>query len=123
MVNNFKKLKHNQITYLKHRWRWNVQTGECLFSDPWCESLGYRPDEIIHNVETWKKLVHPDDYKLVLDRLEPHLKGKTSVYSCRNRLKMKNGSYRWNLDAGRVTQRASDGTPILMEGYDIPIAC
>ena len=35
---------------------------------------------------------------------------------------MKNGSYRLNIDYGKVTQRDENGKAVIMEGYDIALA-
>ena len=109
-------------TEVRNYWRWNVKTGYVKFSDSWCISLGFKPSEIDPHVDTWKSLVHPDDMPKVWDVLEPHLAGKTKKYKCKNRLRMKSGLYRWNMDYGKVIERDEEGRAILMEGYDIAIA-
>jgi PAS domain-containing protein len=115
-------LDKQHIVAIKNHWRWNVKTGHVQFSDSWCRSLGFEPRELTPSVETWKSLVHPDDMPKVWKVLEPHLDGKTKSYKCKNRLRMKSGLYRWNMDFGKVVVRGEDGEAIIMEGYDISIA-
>jgi len=122
LVTDTSGLRNNSIVSLKNSWHWNVQTKECKFSDAWCESLGYDPHEIRHHESTWRDLVHPEDMEKVYKALEPHLEGRTSSYRCRNRLRMKSGLYRWNMDYGKVTERDAKGQAVIMEGYDITIA-
>lgn len=99
-----------------------MQTKECKFSDDWCRSLGYEPNELKHHESTWQELVHPDDMPKLWKVLEPHLKGKTKSYKCNNRLRMKNGLYRLNIDYGKVIERDKNGYAVIVEGYDIAIA-
>ncbi len=102
-------------------WDWNIKTGEVFFSSQWFQSLGYEPNELPRHVDTWKNLVHPEDIPEVMEKLNAHLEGKTEVYECENRLKTKSGSWRWNLDRGKVVARDADGHPIRMVGTDADI--
>jgi PAS domain-containing protein len=111
-----------KVVAIKNHWHWNIKTKECKFSDEWCRSLGYEPHELVHHESTWKDLVHPDDMPKVWKVLEPHLKGKTKSYTCKNRLRMKNGLYRFNMDYGKVIKRDGNGEAVIMEGYDIALA-
>ena len=103
-------------------WDWNIQTGEVLFSSQWFKSLGYEPGEFIGHVDSWKKLVHPEDMPDVMEKLNAHFAGKTESYECVYRLKTKSGAWRWNLDRGKVVVRDSEGRPIRMVGADSDIS-
>ena len=113
--------KNKIIDMSSNKWNWNIVTGEVTFSTNWCKSLGYKVNEIKHHVNTWKNLVHPHDLPQTLALLDPHLKGETPLYISRNRLKMKNGSWRNNIDAGRVVERDAQSNPLKMEGVDIAL--
>jgi len=102
-------------------WDWNLETDEVFFSDTWSESLGYKPGELKPNVDSWKKLVHPEDMPKVMAALAPHLEGKTLFYQCENRLLTKAGYWRWNLDRGKVVKRDANGAPLRMVGSDTDI--
>lgn len=106
-----------------HKYRWNISTGDVQFSDSWFTSLGYEPDELPHHVETWEALVHPDDMPVIWQELEPCLKGAREKFKAINRLKKKDGSYRWNLDHGKIVERDQKGNAVIVEGFDIPLAC
>jgi PAS domain-containing protein len=110
---------NNVISISSNKWRWNIATGHVEFSPSWCNSLGYEVSEIIPHVDSWKDILHPDDFNETFDKLKPHLEGFTPVYLCRNRLRMKNGSWRKNLDVGRVIERDLQKQPLMMEGVDI----
>lgn len=102
-------------------WDWNVVTGHVFFSDGWLKSLGYKWKEVKPHVDFWKSIVHPRDLPTVMKKIEEHFEGKTSVYICENRLRMKSGEYRYNLDRGMVVSRDSKGKPLRMVGTDTDI--
>ena len=99
-------------------WDWNIKTGEVIFSPKWCASLGYAPNELAPHVDSWKKLVHPKDMSKTVEALEAHFRGETEVYQIENRLLKKDGSWRWNLDIGKVVVWDAEGNPLRMVGVD-----
>ncbi|MFQ5501228.1 MAG: PAS domain S-box protein [Phycisphaerae bacterium] len=102
-------------------WDWNIATGEVFYSDRWIASLGYQRDEVDPHIEFWKSIVHPDDMPHVQQVLQDHFDGKSDYYECENRLRMKSGAFRWNLDRGKVVAHDADGQPIRMVGTDTDI--
>ena len=99
-------------------WDWNIQTGEVIFSPQWFESPGYKKNELTPHVDSWKKLVHPDDLLKTMEALEIHFREGTEVYQVENRLLKKDGSWRWNLDVGKVVKRDAEEKPLRMVGVD-----
>jgi len=102
-------------------WTWDLPTGKCFYSPRWCESLGYTQEEIAPHIDSWASLVHPDDLARAQEALKAHWEGRTAVYQAEDRLKMKDGSYRWSLDQGTVVSWDADGKPLKMIGIDINI--
>lgn len=100
-------------------WDWNVSTGETHFNDTWYTMLGYHPGELPMVVDTWIKIVHPDDLQEALAKVRQHLDGESPTYSFEHRVRCKDGSYTWVRDVGEVVSRASDGTPTRMVGFHI----
>lgn len=103
-------------------WDWNVETGEVYFSPYWIQSLGYTPEEVPPVVASWERLVHPDDLPRVREALAKHLRGETAGYECVDRLRRKDGTWRWNLDRGRVVTWTPDGAPLRMVGTDTDLS-
>jgi DNA-binding CsgD family transcriptional regulator len=104
-------------------WSWDIPNKRVTFSPNWFLSLGYSvPKNLNQNIETWEKLIHPDDKDHVSQLLTRHLDGKTFIYQCVNRLLMKSGVYRANLDVGIVIVRDSLGKPLKMSGVDIDLS-
>jgi PAS domain S-box-containing protein len=102
-------------------WDWNVQTGHVFYSPQWIASLGYAPAEVPPHVGFWENVVHPEDLPHVRQVLQDHFERRTAAYECQNRLRMKDGTYRWNLDRGKVVEWNIDGKPLRMVGTDIDI--
>jgi PAS domain S-box-containing protein len=103
-------------------WDWSVQTGEVYFSSYWITSLGYEGREVPRNVMFWNGLIHPDDIQRVRGALAEHFAGRTHGYECVNRLRRKDGSWRWNLSRGRVVERSPDGQSLRMVGTDTDLS-
>jgi len=99
-------------------WDWNIETGEVFFSSYWMTSLGYAPDDVQRTAAFWESLIHPDDVSRVREALAQHFSGLVPTYECVNRLRRKDGSWRWNLDRGQVVERTASGEPLRMVGTD-----
>jgi PAS domain S-box-containing protein len=83
-------------------WDWNVKTNEVFFSTRWKEILGYKEDEISHNIEERMIRVHPDDRQAVMNAVENHFSHITPFYIHEHRVLCKDGSYKWILDRGQA---------------------
>jgi DNA-binding CsgD family transcriptional regulator len=104
-------------------WSWDIPNKQVTFSPNWFLSLGYPvPSNLNQGIDTWERLIHPDDKNRVDQLLNRHLDGKTFIYQCVNRLRMKSGLYRENLDCGIVIVRNSIGEPLKMTGVDIDLS-
>lgn len=98
-------------------WDWNVKTGEAAFSERWAEMTGYTLDELAPvSVETWTKLVCPDDLKRSEELLRKHFCGELPYYDCEFRMRHKDGHWIWVLNRGMVVERSEDGSPLRMTG-------
>jgi PAS domain S-box-containing protein len=102
-------------------WDWTIETGHVFYSPRWIESLGYARDDVPPHVSFRQGIVHPDDRDAMRQVLQEHLDGKTAQYEFENRLRMKNGSYRLNLERGKVVEWDAAGRPLRMVGTDTDI--
>ena len=103
-------------------WDWDIDTNTMKFSDIWCRSLGYEPNEVTSNFSFYQSRVHPEDWPLVQQQLQAHLEGTTPIFECENRILMKSGDWRWNHNRGKVVDWDSLGRPIRMLGMGIDIS-
>jgi diguanylate cyclase (GGDEF)-like protein/PAS domain S-box-containing protein len=98
-------------------WEWNVTSGETVFDERWAEIAGYSLSELEPvSFETWRRLVHPDDFAEANRRLQEHFEGKTDFYRCDIRMKHKKGSWIWVYSCGQVLTRNEEGQPLKMMG-------
>lgn len=103
-------------------WDWKIQTGEVYFSPRMESMLGYQLGEWQPHVETWKRLVHPDDMAEVLGRLHDHLDGRTTFYQTEHRMRHKDGHWVWVKDSGCVVERDAGGQPLRAVGTHVDIS-
>ncbi|MDD4921718.1 MAG: PAS domain S-box protein [Bacteroidales bacterium] len=115
------RLKLSIETANEGTWDWNVVTDEVLFNAKWAEMLGYELDELEKHLDTWKSLVHPNDFPAVGEALEKHLKGAADIYKAEYRLRKKSGDWIWVEDVGKVVEWDDKGNPTRMIGlhYDL----
>jgi PAS domain S-box-containing protein len=102
-------------------WDQNFKTGIVNRSDHWATMLGYDPDEIKNDLDFWKSNIHPDDLEKTLDAAEKHERGLSEFYKVQQRLKCKNGNYKWVLNWGKISERDSDGQPVRALGIHVDI--
>lgn len=83
-------------------WDWNLLTNEVYFSKIWKAMLGYKDEELANSLETWEKLVHPDDFEKASHDINANHRGETAHYQNIHRLKHKDGHWVWILDRGKT---------------------
>ncbi len=88
---------------------WNFATGEIWFSPRWKEIVGYADDELPNTVETWEKIVHPEDREGLLERAAAYLRNPVGVMRNRARYLHRDGSIVY-IDS-RVNGHSADISP------------
>ena len=97
-------------------WDLDLEKGTTYFNGTWYTMLGYEPDELPANYDTWEQLLHPDDMQATVDALDAHTAGATRDYEQVMRMRRKDGGWQWIRTIGRVTERADDGEPLRIIG-------
>ncbi len=95
---------------------WNVQSGVVYFDETWAKVLEYEKDELVPDVSSWAKLIHPQDLPSVEKVLNDHLEGKTDYYETEHRLRTKYDEWKWVLDRGKVVEWDENENPLRMTG-------
>ena len=95
-------------------WDWNIIANSLYFSPCYCELLGYGPDELAQNFETWESRLHPDERDLVLDQVRQHLEEHVP-YDSEYRLRIRSGEYQWFRSRGQALWDEA-GKPFRMAG-------
>ena len=98
-------------------WEWRVDSNEIFVNERWVDTIGYTINELSPmTFDTWKSLVHPDDFIKAQDQLKKVIQGELDFYDIELRIKHKNGQYIWVHDRGKVTKRSSFGKALLLSG-------
>jgi PAS domain S-box-containing protein len=90
-------------------WDWNMVTSEIIFSGAWESMLGYADQEIERSLEAWFQLIHPDDQPSIRQAFKEQTENHANSYSEECRMRAKDGSWRWILTEGGVTERDTEG--------------
>jgi len=97
-------------------WDWNPQTDQVAFDKRWAEMLGWSLDELEQNLESWSSRVHPDDLEQCFSDIQAHMDGKVDFYENIHRMRHRNGTWRYILDRGCITERNDEGKPVRFMG-------
>lgn len=103
-------------------WDWNIETNSVYYSLRWKTMLGYEPDELAGHLDTWERLLHPEDKPYVLHMVERHMRGETHSFTIEFRMQMKSGEWKWILGRGKVVERNEQGLPRRMVGTHTDIS-
>ena len=90
-------------------WDWRPLEGEDYHNDQWYRQLGYEPGELRENGDHLMELMHPDDAVGFNKNMERYTAGQTDEYSQEFRMRAKDGSWKWILSLGKVTERDEKG--------------
>jgi PAS domain S-box-containing protein len=91
-------------------WDYNLDTGEAYFSPKYCEMLGYGPDELQQQYETWEQLLHPEDKEYAIETVQKKIK-LVEPFELEFRLRTKAGGWKWIKGKGNSYQVDENGTP------------
>ncbi len=101
-------------------WETNLITGETIRNQNWYDTYGYSRDDELPNQQYGSGIIHPDDYPVIQDALDAHLKRKKPFCEYEVRLKHKKGSWVWVLGRSKVIS-FRDGQPEWVFGIDFDI--
>jgi PAS domain S-box-containing protein len=102
-------------------WDWNVVTGAVTYNEHWATVLGYAPAEIAPTVESWERLLHPEDRALAMETLNQNLNGDLPSYECEFRMRTQDGQWKWMLGCGKVVESDEHGRAVRHVGVQLDI--
>ncbi|MEA2107932.1 MAG: response regulator [Pseudomonadota bacterium] len=89
-------------------WDWNMEIDDIYFSPRYYTMLGYEPGELPMLKETWTGLMHPEDRKTIVPKIQEYV-ANAEPYEVEFRLKCKDGSYKWIKGKGKGFERDENG--------------
>ena len=102
-------------------WDWDMTTDAVEFNEQWASMLGYSLKDIEPHLNSWERLVHPDDIDTVHQAITAHRNGETEYYDTEHRLRTADGDWKWIRDLGRIVERNDDNEPARAVGIHLDI--
>jgi len=106
-----KALRHSEHRYAMATssgatgvWDLTLLTGELYIDPGLIGRLGFKMGEIPDASAEWSKRVHPDDLEVIRSAVMAHIKGQSPTAEAIHRMIHKDGSLRWILSRGTVTE-------------------
>ena len=93
---------------------WNLPAGTIDSGRQWKQMLGYAEEDIDNSIAQWQRMLHPDDLRLLQQRIEAHQKNQDSYFQTECRFKARDGQWRWFLLRGAVAARGPAGEAVRM---------
>ncbi len=97
-------------------WDWNLKNNKVYFSPIWMSMLGYGPDELPQEFETWSQLLHPDDRDKTIGLVQSSIREREESFEIEFRLRHKNASYVWVRSIGQAVQQDGKGNTTRLTG-------
>lgn len=92
-------------------WDWDLQTDQVIFNPRYYTIAGYEVNEFDHDLEEFRKRVHPDDVEEVFSQAEKHLNGEIDRFNVEFRFLHKDNSWLWIMGRGKITEQDANGNP------------
>ena len=102
-------------------WDWNIQTDELYIDERWASMLGYKKSELEGKTSAWEKLTHPEDRLITRKLLEQHFKNELPGLETINRMKTKQGEWRWIFVKAKLVERDEFNNPLRIIGTHIDV--
>ncbi len=103
-------------------WDWNIETNKVFYSPRWKSMLGYEEDELEHDINTWKGLIHPDDNNRVLDLLHHYLEGSATSFEVEMKMRHKDGHTVHILSRASLSRDGATGKAQRLVGTHVDIS-
>jgi two-component system sensor kinase FixL len=95
---------------------WDMQTGQVVLSRTRIKQLGIDA-AARDNVQRLQELVHPDDREAYQRALQEHLEGRSEIFCAEYRVRIADGSWRWQEARGQIVHRDPEtNVPLRMLG-------
>ncbi|MBN1782459.1 PAS domain S-box protein [bacterium] len=97
-------------------WDYSPKANTVYFSARWFSMLGYPPFSLPSTMDTWKRLLHPEDAPDAKKALNQFVRSNRDFYTNEYRLRTADGEYRYVLSRGKAVERDKNGRITRMVG-------
>jgi len=97
-------------------WDYNLKTGKVYFSKESLDILQLNDLDNIDTNEKWDARIHPDDLESYLSNIQLHKENKLPYFENTKRVLAKDGTYKWVLSRGKISERDNKGNPLRIIG-------
>lgn len=97
-------------------WSWDLVRNRISATPGGDTELGWPAAQTIRNQESWRAIVHPDDWPIIETTLADLTASGDDAWLIHQRFQTHDGDWNWFEIKGRVIARVPDGAPALMEG-------
>ena len=101
-------------------WDWNLVTDEIWWNEGIGERFGYRREELPPDIESWTRMIHPDDRDRVLAGIESAIRSGEAQWADEYRVICADGSELLTEDRGYLI-KDKNGRPFRMVGSMVDI--
>ena len=102
-------------------WDWDIRKDHFFVSSTYYSMLGYEPKTGSGDRQEWIERVHPDDRKMVAQKIQTVLTRQADRYTYDARIRHADGNYRWQRVVGFSVELAADGKVARMLGLRMDI--
>ncbi|MFD2111030.1 sensor histidine kinase [Thiorhodococcus fuscus] len=101
---------------------WDITSDRYSIDERWANLLGFEFDAAEHKLDVWTSLIHPEDLRSTLQRLQRYLAGEDPHYETQYRVRTKDGRYLWILARGKIVACDAEGRPVRVAGTHMDIS-
>ncbi|MBN1988183.1 MAG: PAS domain-containing protein [Bacteroidales bacterium] len=102
-------------------WDYNLKTSDLYLGKEYFAMLGYKPEEIKSNYDSWHKLVHSSFASKLSSMFARIVEGKETSVNWEYLARTKHDGYKWIMGIGRVVEWDYTGAPLRMVGIHMDI--
>jgi len=102
-------------------WDWDLRTDEVYYSPRWKSMLGYKDHELENHLDTWQRLIHPDDSTLAWQKFHAYMADETERFETEFRMRHKQGH--WVTILARAFKKVDPetGQPVRLVGTHVDL--
>lgn len=103
-------------------WDWDIVNDHILFNEGITTMFGYADEQVNHEINWWKKCIHPEDLRRVCSTLEEAFTQQLQNFQLSYRFQCADGNFKYIYDRA-FTIYDTDGYPLRMIGVMQDITC